>query len=62
MKYKVKAEEYVAEDNNILNKGNDYEIAEIMGCSPSYINLLRHGKRIAPYSFYLKLKEKLDDL
>jgi hypothetical protein len=57
MKYR---KEQVIEDKNILPKipvrgKSDYTIARLMNCSPSYINHLRHEKRIASEEFYNKL-------
>lgn len=51
----------IIEDPDILKFGNDYELARLVGCSPSYINLLRYGKRVANEKFYLKLKEAIEN-
>jgi hypothetical protein len=57
MKYK---KDLIIEDRFILDKGNDYEVAEKVGCSPMYINLLRRDKKVATEEFYLRLVKALD--
>jgi transcriptional regulator with XRE-family HTH domain len=58
MKYK---KVIVCEDKEILKGRTLEKIATLVGCDMSYISRLRSGQRIAPESFYLKLKHVLDN-
>lgn len=58
MKYKIIT---IKEDKGVL-KLNDYEVARLMNCSPSYVNHLRKGNRVATEAFYLKLKKIMDKM
>lgn len=59
MKYK---KVIVLEDKEILKGRTLDQIAQLVGCDMSYISRLRSGQRVAPESFYLKLREVLDNL
>ena len=54
MKYTVTV---VKEDKKILDGVNRIKLAEMIGCTPSYLSYLANGHRIANEQFYNRIKK-----